>query len=89
MVKYYTNKLLNKLTKVNSKKSKEMFETLPDFVIIMVMGFPMLLFTVFPALKLGDYLEERYGIDEKQKRTVVVIATIVVTLTLSSILFYA
>ena len=66
-----------------------MFDTLPDFVIIMVMGFPMLLFTVFPALKFGDFLEERYSIDEKKKRTVVVVTTIVVTLALSSILFYA
>ena len=66
-----------------------MFDTLPDFVIIMVMGFPMLLFTVFPALKLGDYLQERYNIEEGQKRAVVIATTIMVTLLLSSILFYA
>ena len=66
-----------------------MSENVPDFVIIMVMGFPMLLFTVFPALKLGDYLEERYNIDEGKKRAVVIGTTIVVTLLLSSILFYA
>ncbi len=62
---------------------------MPDFVIILVMGFPMLLFTVFPALKLGDYLEEKYGIDETKKRSVVIVTTIIVTITLSSILFYA
>ncbi|NPA66023.1 MAG: hypothetical protein GXO11_03985 [Epsilonproteobacteria bacterium] len=61
---------------------------MPDFVIIMVMGFPMLLFTVFPALKLGDYLEEKYNIDETNKRRVVIFTTIVVTFTLSSLLFY-
>jgi len=61
---------------------------MPDFIIIMVMGFPMLLFTVFPALKLGDYLEARYNIDESKKRTVVVFTTVIVTLTLSSLLFY-
>jgi len=61
---------------------------MPDFVIIMVMGFPMLLFTIFPALKLGDYLEEKYNIDETKKRAVVISATVLVTLTLSSLLFY-
>ena len=64
-------------------------DNVPDFVIIMVMGFPMLLFTVFPALKLGDYLEEKYHIEENKKRIVVVVTTILVTLILSSILFYA
>ncbi len=59
-----------------------------DFVLIMVMGFPMLIFTVFPALKLGDYLEERLGLDETKKRTVVVVTTIVVTLSLSSLFYY-
>ncbi len=59
-----------------------------DFVLIMVMGFPMLIFTVFPALKLGDYLEERFGLDETKKRTVVVVTTIVVTLSLSSLFYY-
>jgi hypothetical protein len=65
-----------------------MFDQLPDFVIIMVMGFPMLLFTVSPALKLGDYLEEKYSLGEEQKRAVVISTTIVFTLTLSSLLFY-
>jgi len=62
---------------------------MPDFVIILVMGFPMLLFTVFPALKLGDYLEEKYSLDEKRKRVIVVTATIAITLFISTLLFYA
>lgn len=64
-------------------------DNVPDFVIIMVMGFPMLIFTVFPALKFGDYLEARYDLEEGKKRAVVIATTIVVTLLLSSILFYA
>jgi len=60
----------------------------PDFVIILVLGFPMLLFTVFPAFKVGDYLEKKYNLSEKQKRTVVIVTTLLVTLTLSSLLFY-
>ncbi len=62
---------------------------MPDFVIILVMGFPMLLFTIFPALKLGDYLEAKYDVEEKTKRTVVIVTTLAVTLALSTVLFYA
>ena len=61
---------------------------MPDFVMITVMGFPMLIFTVFPAMKFGDYLEKKYKIDEKTKRTVVVASTIIVTLSLSTLLYY-
>lgn len=61
---------------------------MPDFVMITVMGFPMLIFTVFPALKLGDYLEQRYDLDERKKRIIVVTATIVITFIVSSLLFY-
>jgi hypothetical protein len=43
----------------------------------------MFLFTIAPALKLGDYLEEKYGISETQKRTVMVAGTFVVSLALA------
>jgi len=59
-----------------------------DIVIILVMCFPMLLFTVYPGLKLGDFLEEKYAINEATKRKVVILFTIVFTLTLSSLLYY-
>ncbi len=59
-----------------------------DIVIILVMTLPMLLFSVYPGLKLGDYLEEKYNIEETTKRKVVIITTIVFTLTLSSLLYY-
>lgn len=61
---------------------------LQDIVMILVMGVPMLLFSVYPGLKLGDYLEEKYNIDEIQKRKVVIVFTIVFTVTLSSLLHF-
>jgi len=62
---------------------------MPDIVIILVMGFPMLLFTIFPALKFGDFLEAKYALSEEKKRLVVIVTTIFVTLVLSTTLFYA
>ena len=59
-----------------------------DIVTILVMTLPMLLFSVYPGLKLGDYLEEKYSIEEDTKRKVVISTTIIFTLTLSSLLYY-
>ena len=60
-----------------------------DIVIILAMTLPMLLFSVYPGLKLGDYLEEKYNLDESQKRKVIIVTTIVFTVLLSTILHYA
>jgi len=43
----------------------------------------MFLFAIAPALKLGDYLEEKYGISEKSKRIIMVTGTAVVSLSLA------
>lgn len=59
-----------------------------DILMILVMGFPMLIFTVYPGLKLGDYLENKYEIQEGQKRAVVISTTIIVTVMSSSLLYY-
>jgi len=59
-----------------------------DIVIILVMAVPMLLFSVYPGLKLGDYLEKKYNIKETQKRKVVIITTLLFTITLSSLLHF-
>jgi hypothetical protein len=59
-----------------------------DIVIILAMTLPMLLFSVYPGLKLGDYLEEKYSLSEDQKRKVVIITTIVFTVILSTLLHY-
>jgi hypothetical protein len=54
-----------------------------DLVMILVYTFPMFLFAIAPALKLGDYLEEKYGISEKTKRIIMVTGTAVVSLSLA------
>lgn len=59
-----------------------------DIVIILAMTLPMLLFSVYPGLKLGDYLEKKYNLKEMQKRKVVIITTIIFTVTLSALLHY-
>ncbi|MDQ1263685.1 MAG: hypothetical protein QG559_686 [Campylobacterota bacterium] len=60
-----------------------------DIILVFVMTVPMLLFSVFPGIKLGDYLEEKYNIDERTKRIVVIVSTILFTLTLSLFLHFA
>lgn len=59
-----------------------------DIITILVMTLPMLLFSVYPGIKLADYLEEKYDIQESTKRKVAVTTTIIFTLTLSSLLYY-
>ncbi|MEK6659185.1 MAG: hypothetical protein AABY36_05840 [Campylobacterota bacterium] len=61
---------------------------LQDVVIVLVMIIPMLMFSVFPGIKVGDYLEKKYSLQEKQKRTVVVVTTLLFSLTLSLFLHY-
>ncbi len=60
-----------------------------DIVLILTMSIPMLMFSVFPGIKLGDYLQEKYNLQEKQKRTVSVTTTIIFAVSLSSFLHLA
>ena len=60
-----------------------------DLVMILVYTFPMFLFTIAPALKLGDYLEEKHGLSEQNKRIVMVTGTIVISLILATFLQFA
>lgn len=56
---------------------------------ILVYTFPMFIFSIAPALKVGDYLEDKYAISEKQKRIVMIGGMILVSLTLATFLqFY-
>jgi len=57
-----------------------------DFVMILVYTFPMFLFAIAPALKLGDYLEENYGLSEENKRRIMIVGTLVVSLILATFL---
>jgi len=59
-----------------------------DIMIILVMAVPMLIFSIYPGLKVGDYLEKKHNLQEKQKRQVVIVVTIMFTLTLSSLTHY-
>lgn len=59
-----------------------------EIIIILVMAVPMILFGVYPGLKLGEFLEQKYNIGENLKRKIMIITTIVFTLTLSSLLYY-
>ncbi|TKI68630.1 hypothetical protein FCU45_09395 [Sulfurimonas crateris] len=61
---------------------------LQDIVLILVMSVPMLMFSVYPGIKLGDYLQEKYDLQEKQKRIVSVATTLIFAVTLSSLLHF-
>ncbi len=57
-----------------------------DVVMILVYTFPMFLFTIFPAIKLADYLEHKYEIQERHKRVVIVAITFFSALILATLL---
>ncbi|NPA59232.1 MAG: hypothetical protein GXO30_02030 [Epsilonproteobacteria bacterium] len=59
-----------------------------DIMIILVMTFPMFLFMIYPGIWLSNYVDENYKISEKQKRTIMVSATFLSALTLSSLLYW-
>ena len=59
-----------------------------DLVIVLVMTFPMFFFTIYPGIKLANYLDERYSIEESQKRFVMVSITFLFALLLSTLLYY-
>ena len=70
-------------------KNKEIDKmSMQDLVIVGVMSVPMLMFSVFPGIWLGDYLELKHQIEEKSKRSVVVVTTILFAFTLSSLLHF-
>jgi len=62
--------------------------TAHDIMIILVMTFPMFLFTIYPGIWLSDYLEQHHNIKESQKRFVMVSVTFLGALLLSSLLYY-
>ena len=59
-----------------------------DLTVLLVLTFPMFIFTIFPALKLGDFLEKKYSISEKQKRVVVALFTFIGAFALALFLKY-
>ena len=63
--------------------------TTHDIVMILVLTFPMFLFSIYPGIALSDYLEQNHHINEKQKRTVMVSITFISALILSSLFHLA
>ena len=61
--------------------------TSTDIVIILVMTFPMFLFSIYPGIKVSEYMQDRYDVTEKQKRTIMVSVTFLFALTLSILLY--
>jgi len=61
---------------------------LQDIVIVLVMTVPMFMFSIYPGIKVGEYLEEKYSIQEGQKRVAVISVTFLFSLTLSLFLHY-
>jgi len=59
-----------------------------DIVIILVMTFPMFLFSIYPGIKASEFLEKKYEIEESKKRAVMVGVTFLFALTLSTLLYY-
>ena len=59
-----------------------------DIMIILVLTFPMFIFTIYPGILLSDYLEKKHSIKESQKRTVMVSVTFLGALVLSLLLYY-
>jgi hypothetical protein len=60
---------------------------LHDIIMILVMTFPMFIFTVYPGILISDYLEKNYQIQENQKRFVMVGVTFIGALVLSALLY--
>ena len=59
-----------------------------DIIIILVLTFPMSIFTVYPGIWLSDYAEAHYNINESKKRTIMVSVTFLGALLLSSLLYW-
>jgi hypothetical protein len=59
-----------------------------DIVIILVLTFPMFLFSIYPGIVASNFLDEKYAIGENKKRIVMVGVTFLFALILSTLLYY-
>ncbi len=59
-----------------------------DAIIILVMTFPMFIFTIFIGIKFSNFLEKRYQISEFNKRAVMISSTFLSALLISTLLYY-
>jgi len=60
---------------------------LNDIVIILVMTFPMFIFTIYLGIWLSEYVDKKYSISESQKRAILVSVTFIGAFLLSSLLY--
>ena len=65
---------------------KQLRVSMNEVVMILVMAFPMILFTIAPGLYLADYLEKGEYIKEENKRYVMWAVSVVFALALSTAL---
>ena len=56
------------------------------YIMILVMAFPMILFTIAPGLYIADYLEKGEYIKEESKRKVMMSVMVIFALALSAAL---
>jgi hypothetical protein len=61
---------------------------LQDIIIVLAMTVPMFMFSIYPGIRTGEYLEKKYALQEKQKRAAIIATTFLFSLTLSLFLHY-
>lgn len=44
-----------------------MEDQLNDFLVILVLTFPMVIFTIFPGIMVANFLQKKYDISERNK----------------------
>lgn len=58
-----------------------------DIMIILVLTFPMFLFTIYPGIVVSNYAQKHFNISESFKRVIMIGITFVGALLLSSLLY--
>lgn len=63
-----------------------MDDQLNDLLVILVLTFPMIIFTIFPGIMVANFLQEKFGISEKSKGIAMWLFTFLVAIGFSSFL---
>jgi len=58
-----------------------------DIMIILVLTFPMFLFTIYPGIVVSNYAQKHYHVSESLKRAIMLSITFLFALLLSSLLY--
>lgn len=59
-----------------------------DLVVVLSMMVPMTIFAIYPGIKVANFLEKKYNLEESAKRKVMIVVTFLFGLTLSLFLHY-